>query len=73
MPDEITQITGKLKGMENDGIIIVTDEEKNCFSFEKNITEHLLGKMLKTVTVEISNNIVTRLLDDDIKPTSLSM
>ena len=57
------EITGKLKGIENDGIIILTDGGKKSFSVKKEVIEQLQGKMLKTVTVQISNNIVVKLLD----------
>ena len=73
MPDENIQVTGKLKGIENDGIIIVTDEGKKPFSVQQNVIEHLCGKMLKKVTVKISNNIVIRLEADEIKPSSSGM
>ena len=65
MLNENTQVTGKLKGIEDDGIIIVTDEGKKFFLLEKNVLKHLLGKMLKKVTVQISNDIVIGLLDDE--------
>ena len=45
------EITGKLKGIENDGIIIVTDGGKKSFSVKKEVIEQLRGKMLKDVTV----------------------
>ena len=73
MPDENIQVTGKLKGIENDGIIIGTDEGKISFSVQQNVIEHLCGKMLKKVTVKISNNIVTGLEADEIKPNSSGM
>ena len=73
MPDQNIQVTGKLKGIENDGIIIVTDEGKKSFSVQQNVIEHLCGKMLKKVTVKISNNIVIRLEADKIKPNSFGM
>ena len=40
------EITGKLKGIENDGIIIVTDGGKKSFSVKKEVIEQLRGKML---------------------------
>ena len=66
------EITGKLKGIENDGIIILTDGGKKSFSVKKEVIEQLRGKML-TVTVQISNNIVVKLLDNEIKPSTSGM
>ena len=73
MPDENIQVTGKLKGIENDGIIILTDEGKKPFSVQQNVIEHLHGKMVKRVTVKIPNNIVIGLEADQIKPNSSGM
>ena len=67
------EITGELKGIESDGIIIVTDGGKKFFSVKKEVIEQLRGKMLKTVTVQISNNIVVKLLDNEIKPSTSGM
>ena len=38
------EITGKLKGIENDGTIIVTDGRKKSFSVKKEVIEQLRGK-----------------------------
>ena len=46
---------------------------KSHFSVKKEVIEQLRGKMLKTVTVQISNNIVVKLLDDEIKPSTSGM
>ena len=66
------EITGKFIGIENDGIIKLTDGGKKSFSVKK-VIEQLRGKILKTVTVQISNNIVVKLLDNEIKPSTLGM
>ena len=73
MSNENLEITGKLKGIENDGIIILTDGGKKSFSIKKEVIEQLQGKMLKTLTVQISNNIVVKLLDNEIKPSTSGM
>ena len=73
MSDENLEITGKLKGIENDGIIILTDGGKKSFSVKKEVIVQLRGKMLKTVTIQISNNIVVKLLDNEIKPSTSGM
>ena len=73
MSDENLEITGKLKGIENDGIIIRTDGGKKSFSVKKEVIKQLQGKMLKTVTIRISNNIVVKLLDNEIKPSTSGM
>ena len=67
------EITGKLKGIEKDGIIILTDGGKKSFSVKKEVIEQLRGKMLKTVTVQITNNIVVKLLDSEIKASTSGM
>ena len=67
------EITGKLKGIENDGIIILADGGKKSFYVKNEVIEQLRGKMLKTVTIWISNNIVVKLLDNEIKPSTSGM
>ena len=73
MSNENLEITGKLKGIENDGIIILTDGGKKSFSVKKEVIKQLRGKMLKTVTIRISNNIVVKLLDNEIKASTSGM
>ena len=67
------EITGKFKGIENDGIVILTNGGKKSFSINKEVIEQLRGKMLKPVTVQISNNIVVKLLDNEIEPSTSGM